>query len=77
MLGHMSSCDRLPSRVRSGAGSRVWIGAAATIAPGVRIGRGSVIGAGAVIAKDVPELSVVTSAGHIERKRLQSPPTWP
>jgi acetyltransferase-like isoleucine patch superfamily enzyme len=55
----------------------VWIGAAATITPGVRIGRGSVIGAGAVIAGDVPELSVVTSAGYIERKRLHAPPAWP
>lgn len=48
----------------------VWIGAAATITPGVRIGRGSVIGAGTVVAKDVPPMSVVTSAGHVERKRI-------
>jgi acetyltransferase-like isoleucine patch superfamily enzyme len=32
----------------------VWIGAAATITPGVTVGRGSVVGAGAVVAKDVP-----------------------
>jgi acetyltransferase-like isoleucine patch superfamily enzyme len=29
----------------------VWIGAAATVTPGVTIGRGSVVGAGAVVAK--------------------------
>lgn len=51
---------------------RVWIGAAATILPGVTIGHDSVVGAGAVVAKDVPPLSVVTSAGHIERKRLEA-----
>lgn len=32
----------------------VWIGAAATILGGVRIGRGSVVAAGAVVTKDVP-----------------------
>jgi acetyltransferase-like isoleucine patch superfamily enzyme len=41
----------------------VWIGAAATICPGVTIGRGAVVGAGTVVAKDVPPLSVVTGPG--------------
>lgn len=50
--------------------AEAWIGARATIAPGVRIGRGSVIGAGAVIAKDVPPLSVVTAGGQVLRKRI-------
>lgn len=45
----------------------VWIGAAATILPGVRIGHGAVVGAGAVVAKDVPPLTVVTGVGHVER----------
>jgi acetyltransferase-like isoleucine patch superfamily enzyme len=49
--------------------SDVWIGAAATIAPGVRIGHGSVIGAGAVVAKDVPALTVVTGTSFVERKQ--------
>ncbi|WGL50979.1 sugar O-acetyltransferase [Nocardioides sp. BP30] len=48
----------------------VWIGAAATVAPGVRIGRGSVVGAGTVVAKDVPPMSVVTSTGHVERRSI-------
>jgi acetyltransferase-like isoleucine patch superfamily enzyme len=50
----------------------VWIGAGATIAPGVRIGHGSVVGAGAVVAKDVPPLSVVTATSVVERRRLGS-----
>ncbi|OJF09903.1 transferase [Couchioplanes caeruleus subsp. caeruleus] len=49
----------------------VWIGAAATVTPGVTIGHGSVVGAGAVVAKDVPPLSVVTATTIVERKRLK------
>lgn len=36
----------------------VWIGEKASILPGVHIGRGAIIGAGAVVTKDVP-------AGHM------------
>ncbi len=49
----------------------VWVGAAATVLPGVTIGRGSVIGAGTVVAKDVPPMTVVTGAGHVVRKQLE------
>lgn len=38
----------------------VWIGAGATILPGVSIGRDSVVAAGAVVADDVPPSSLVT-----------------
>jgi acetyltransferase-like isoleucine patch superfamily enzyme len=38
----------------------VWIGAGATILPGVSIGRDSVIAAGAIVAEDVPARSLVT-----------------
>lgn len=48
----------------------VWIGASATICPGVTIGRGSVVGAGTVVAKDVPPMTVVTSAGFVTRRSL-------
>jgi len=36
-----------------------WIGARATILKGVRVGFGSIIGAGAVVTKDVPEFAIV------------------
>jgi acetyltransferase-like isoleucine patch superfamily enzyme len=52
----------------------VWIGAAATVLPGVTIGHDSVVGAGAVVAKDVPPLSVVTGAGQVARRNLASRP---
>ena len=38
---------------------RVWIGVAATICPGVRIGENSIVGANAVVTKDVPPNSIV------------------
>ena len=38
----------------------VWIGAGATILPGVTIGRDSVVAAGAVVAEDVPPATLVT-----------------
>ncbi len=40
-------------------GNHVWIGSRATILKGVTIGDGSVIGANAVVTKDIPEHSVV------------------
>ncbi len=43
----------------------VWIGDRATICKGVRIGRNSIIGAGAVVTKDVPENSI--AAGNPAR----------
>lgn len=52
--------------------ANVWIGAAATILPGVTIGHDSVVGAGTVIAKDVPPLTVVTGPGHVVRRRLEA-----
>jgi serine acetyltransferase len=37
----------------------VYIGAGATLLPGVRLGRGAIVGAGAVVTRDVPEGAVV------------------
>lgn len=37
----------------------VWIGCNVTILKGVRIGRGAVVAAGAVVTKDVPQYSIV------------------
>lgn len=36
----------------------VWIGAGVVICPGVRIGKNTVIGAGSIVTKDVPENAV-------------------
>ena len=48
----------------------VWIGARVIILPGVKIGRGSVIGAGAVVSKSIPEYSVaVGNPAKVVKKR--------
>lgn len=39
--------------------SDVWIGAKASIMPGVRIGQGAIVGTGAVVTRDVAPFSVV------------------
>jgi len=39
-------------------GNDVWIGARVIILPGVHIGNGAVIGAGAVVTKDVPDYEI-------------------
>jgi acetyltransferase-like isoleucine patch superfamily enzyme len=36
-----------------------WIGAGATILPGVRIGRGAVVATGSVVTRDVPAATIV------------------
>jgi acetyltransferase-like isoleucine patch superfamily enzyme len=38
-----------------------WLGAHVTVLPGVRIGKGAIVGAGAVVTRDVPPMSI--SAG--------------
>ena len=40
-------------------GETIWIGAGATILPGVCVGRHAVVGAASVVTKDVPDYAVV------------------
>jgi len=47
----------------------VWIGAAATILPGVTIGENSIVAAGAVVNKDVPANTIV---GGVPAKILRA-----
>lgn len=47
----------------------VWIGAGATILPGVTIGRDAVIAAGAIVADDVPANSLVAGEKGTIRRR--------
>ena len=50
----------------------VWLGARVCILPGVTIGKGSVIGACAVVARDIPPYSVaVGNPAKIIKNRLQ------
>lgn len=40
-------------------GEDCWLGGNVVVLPGVTIGRGATVGAGSVVAKDVPEFCVV------------------
>ncbi len=76
-LGHITSSTEYPmyfqgarSYPRTIVEDDVWIGARAIIMPGIRIGQGSIIGAGAVVTKDVPAYSVVVgNPGRIIKVR--------
>ena len=49
---------RLPSK-KVLIADDVWIGTRAILLPGVKIGKGSIIGASAIVTKDVPEYAIV------------------
>lgn len=48
----------------------VWIGTRAIILPGVRIGFGSVVGAGSIVTQDVPPMTVVAGSPAKAIKRI-------
>ena len=64
-LNHVHSRTDIPMGLQGVTASRivigddVWIGTRVIILPGVKIGTGSIVGAGAVVTKDVPPYSVV------------------
>ena len=52
-------------------GKNVWIGANAMVLPGVTIGDGAVVAAGAIVTKDVPANTIV---GGIPAKKIKNVP---
>jgi acetyltransferase-like isoleucine patch superfamily enzyme len=54
-------------------GKRVWIGANVTILPGVQIGDYAVIGAGAVVTKNIPPRSIAVGVPARVIKQIQEP----
>ena len=52
-------------------GNDVWIGRRVIILPGVKIGNGCIIGAGAVVTKDIPDYSVAVGVpAQVVKNRL-------
>lgn len=52
-------------------GNDVWIGHGAILLPGVSVGNGAAIGAGAVVSKDVPPFAIVVGVpGRVLRHRF-------
>lgn len=52
-------CQGLETAKAIMVGAQVWIGGGAILMPGITVGDGAVIGAGAVVTKDVPARTVV------------------
>ena len=59
MLRHPYVTEHLVRRAKIVVEDDAWIGANVTILPGVRVGRGAIIGAGAVVTQNVPPFTIV------------------
>jgi virginiamycin A acetyltransferase len=75
----------MPSRGDTVVGNDVWIGYQALIMPSVTIGDGAIVGAGAVVTKDVPPYGIVagnparlvrTRFGQADIERLLRAAWW-
>lgn len=53
-----------------------WLGAGVVVLPGVRIGRGAVVGANSVVTRDVAPLHVVAGQPAKTIRVLTPPPGW-
>jgi acetyltransferase-like isoleucine patch superfamily enzyme len=53
-----------------------WLGAGCIVLPGVRIGRGAVVGAHSVVHQDVPSLHVVAGQPARTVRELTPPKDW-
>jgi maltose O-acetyltransferase len=71
----VSNYGRRVGQLRGGpivVGDGTWIGANATILPGVTIGRGAIVAAGSVVSKDVPANVVVAGVPATSVKLLEA-----
>ncbi len=72
LFGEESAEGAMVSKGRVSIGLDVWIGTGAQILSGVSVGHGSVIGAGAIVTKDVPPYAIVGgNPAQVIRYRFQ------
>ena len=58
-------------------GDNTWLGANATVLPGITIGKNCVIGAGTLITTDIPDNSLVLGTpGRVVRKLENNEDAW-
>jgi len=57
-------------------GRNAWLGHGAVILPGVTIGEHSVVGAGAVVSKDVPPKSIAAGVPAVVIRTFDCPDDW-
>jgi serine acetyltransferase len=60
-------------------GEDCWLGGNVIVLPGVTIGRGTTIGAGSVVSKDIPEFVVAVGnpAKVVKKLDVKEPADWP
>ena len=56
---HIASDNYSPKKNSINIGNDVWIGTGVTILPAVSIGDGAIIGANALVTKDIPDFAIV------------------
>lgn len=59
------------TRGRVKIGAYTFIGAKATVLPGVTIGKGCLIASGAIVAKDVPDYSIVVGQSIVSKRTYE------
>lgn len=72
---HAPALEQLPLKGDTVTGNDVWIGRRATMMPGVTIGDGAIIGAEAVVVRDVEPYTIAGGNPAREIRRRFSPAT--
>ena len=70
----VTSQDLLSSKDKTEIGENVWLGSSVVVMDGVSIGRDTVVGAGAVVTKDLPEFCIATGIpAKVTKQRKNEP----